>query len=202
MNEDWLSSLLPSPSLPTPNDDICVSGCTDVYENHNNNHLTSLTLVGGSIRVICPHVQKPFFDSLQKFKNLKVLYISHCGGISSDWLCLIPQNVIDLSIQYRSSAPTANQLSTLPTCIKYVSLQFGDENDFECDWTDEILQSLPRSLHRFEIDASDFLNLTQRMHEYLPPNLQDSSLYYNAEDTINYFISPLDRLYGSNASTH
>ena len=190
LNPNWLSSLLPpSSSFPTPNGDCVSGGCTDIYEN-NNYHLSSCKIVGPSSTD--PLIQKPFFDSLQKFKNLKKLSISSCGGISSDWLCLIPQNVTVLKLSL-STFPTATQLSMLPTCLKYLRLRVGDNTNFECDWTDEALQSLPQSLHEFWITASDFPNLTHRMYEYLPPNLQDSTLKYKTDGSYVDFEGPLQR---------
>ena len=149
-----------------------------------------------------PHVEhptiqvEPLFDSLQKFKNLNRLQMADCGSISSDWLSLIPSNVTHLNLCL-STSPTANQLSMLPACIRYMNLCIGDKVDLGCDWTDEILQSLPRSLHGFWINAGDFPNLTQRMYEYLPPILSYSPLRYMIGDFYTDFIPPLDRLYKS-----
>ena len=135
---------------------------------------------------IISNLQTLLFESLHEFKNLNTLSILHFGGISSDWLCLVPQTVSDLDLSL-STFPTAIQLETLPTCLRYLKLRVGGGQGLECDWTDEILQSLPRSLHKFWINASEFLKLTQRMYEYLPPNLQESTLLK--------FIPPLARLY-------
>jgi len=113
--------------------------------------------------------------------------------------------VTDLTVYSLSTFPTASQLSMLPTCIKYLDLDVSIDNvdayDHKCDWTDETLQSLPRSLYVFYINAMHFPNLTKRMYEYLPPNLQDSSLtnyimnYESDEDSFIDFKSPLDRLH-------
>ena len=199
LNENWLSSLLLS-SFPTPNHD-CVSGCTNICD-YSNYDLTSLTLYGRlpggyMLKSIIPHVQKPLFDSLQKFKNLNTLSITYCAGISGDWFYLVPQTVTNLDLTLRAF-PTANQLSILPTCLKYLGVGAG--HDAECYWTDEILQSLPRSLLKLSIHAREFPNLTHRMYEYLPPNLQSATLRYKAVDKLVYFIPPLDRQYGPKPS--
>ena len=198
-NENWLSSLLPS-SSPTLTQDF-VYGCTnDIYDNVINYHLTSLAFDGSRWGLSkCSHVQEPFFASLQKFKNLKTLSIQDCHPISSDWLCLIPKNVTDLKVHSLSTFPTANQLSMLPTSLKYLDLDVQDPRSKirvrKCYWTDEDLQSLPRSLHKFLINTSNFTHLTQRMYDYLPPNLQESSLKYKTVEKIINFIPPMNRLY-------
>ena len=166
-----------------------VSGCTDTDDNNYN--LTSLNLeVTGEH---CSHLQ-PFFESLQQFGNLKTLQILDGRGISSDWLHLIPPNVTDLGVHYLTTFPTANQLSTLPTCLRYWDLYVAGLYNNECDWTDETLQSLPRSLHRLWITASAFPNLTERMYDYLPPNLQFSCLKYKTLGSEVCFVSPWDRV--------
>ena len=203
VNENWLSSLLPpSSSSSSPNPNLgCVSGCPDVFD-YKNYHLTSLRLDGGSNLdkdldqepIICPYVQKPFFASLQQFKNLKTLNILHIGGISSDWLCLIPQNVTRLKVNCLNTFPTANQLSTLPPYLKYLSLSVEHkENALECDWTHEVLQSLPRSLYKLSIKPRRYSHLTQRMYEYLPPNLHSSTLVYKDLDSKATQIPPAFR---------
>jgi len=198
LNSNWLSSLLPS-SSPTFNRDW-VSGRTDICDN--NYHLTSLHLCGADLiwdeSSSTPHVQKPLFDTLHKFKNLTTLQIEYCQGISNNWLCLIPRTVTFLKL-YLRTFPSAKQLSMLPPCLHHFGLHVGDP-DSECGWTDEILQALPRSLHTFWISVREFPNLTKRMYEYLPLNLQHSSMKYNCVDSNIDFIPPLDRLYGSSTN--
>ena len=206
VTENWLSSLFSpssssSSSSSSPLNIVCVSGCPDVFD-YNNCHLTSLTLNGewDEVPIDCPYVQKPLFGSLQQFKSLKTLEISYCGGISSDWLCLIPINVTRLKVDSLSTFPTANQLSTLPPYLKYLILRveyIKNVLECECDWTDETLQSLPRSLYELSIEPRIFLHLTQRMYEYLPKNLHSSTLEYRnlGSNKLVDFLPPLDRLY-------
>ena len=118
------------------------------------------------------------------------LEIVSSGGTPSDWLCLIPQQVTELHIESLITFPTADQLSSLPKGLISLRLIVLGGRDVQCDWKDEDLLSLPRSLQEFYIFGS-FPNLTRRMYEYLPRNLQYSDLIYCS----GQHESPLARLY-------
>ena len=164
LKSNWLSSLLPSSSV-TPNPESA-SKCTEICDY--NAHLAKLTIIGAGRRSdFCPYVQEPFFDSLPKFKSLTTLGIYSCGGISCDWLCMIPRNVTSLSIETLTTFPTESQLSTLPTSLRSLELDVEGEINLECDWNDEFLQCLPRSLNSFYFNAAVFPNLTYDMYRYL-----------------------------------
>ena len=186
--EDWMSSLLPS-STPTCNKHNDSTGLA--YIQGDNYHLTSLYVDGDMQTIPSPYLTKSFFLSLSKFKSLVKLEIVYSGGTPSDWLCLIPQQVTELDIDSLITFPTANELSSLPKGLISLRLIVLGGRDVQCDWKDEDLLSLPRSLQRFYIIGS-FPNLTRRMYEYLPPNLQDTrTLRCGSAD----FKSPLARLY-------
>ena len=186
--EDWMSSLLPS-STPTCNKHNDSTGLA--YIQGDNYHLTSLSVGESEKTILSPYLTKSFFLSLSKFKSLVKLEIWSSGGTPSDWLCLIPQQVTDLNVNTLITFPTVDQLSALPKGLIFLSLNvLGDIDVQQCDWKDEDLLSLPRSLQKF-ISNGTFPNLTCRMYEYLPPNLQDSGLICGSAD----FESPLARLY-------
>ena len=180
----WLSSLLPSPSSAYNRN--CISGCTDL--SHYNHHLTTLSIDVGR------HLAKSsYFESLPKFKNLNTLWLFFPGCIPSDVLCLIPENVTDLRLDLVATFPKASQLSKLPTRLRCLHLVPSSKGRI-CPWNDKDLQSLPRSLQVLKV-YGEFLHLTHRMYDYLPPNLQDSSLKHKTKDAFIDFIPPLDRLY-------
>ena len=182
-----MSSLLPS-STPTCNKHNDSTGLA--YIQGDNYHLTSLNVTGGEETILSPYLTKSFFLSLSKFKSLVKLEIVYSGGTPSDWLCLIPQQVTNLHIHSLITFPTVDQLSSLPKGLIILRLTVLGGMDVQCDWKDEDLLSLPRSLQTFTINGS-FPNLTCRMYEYLPPNLQYSTLRCGSAD----FESPLARLY-------
>lgn len=185
MNEHWLSSLLPSSSPRSSNQD-----CT---HNDFNPHLTSLQVSvdrGFEITSRRPLIKKSLFDALPRFINLTTLKIWEFGDLSSDWLSSIPQSLTDLHICTLNTCLTATQLPMLPKGLRYLGFEINREITTECDWDDETIQLLPRSLQSFYTNCA-FPRFTKRMYEYLPPNICFWDIY-----SISLSFPHLEPLYG------